>query len=136
MNIVKKISFSAIVVAATLGLSVSDTKADSLDRLAVSLCESAKSDDRRTMRKKLDTARIRLKAVYSGIRCGAEGSLLRVATNAGSMNAAKYITAKINKKLLTKPEDDGITIIQFAEKLVSNGDASKQAFVDMYNSKI
>ena len=135
MNIVKKISVSAFVVAVTLGMSISDTKANDLDRLVVNLCESAKSDDRRTMRKKLDTARVRLRSIYSGIRCGSEGSLLRVATSSGSINAAKYITAKINKTDLTAPEEDGITIIQFAEKLVSNGDASKQAFVDMYNSK-
>jgi len=137
MNSLKKVSFSLVAgVVATLTLTTAPAQANEIERLAVSLCESAKSDDRRTMRKKLDLAKIRLNKIYGGLQCGAEGSLLRVATNAGSINAAKYIATKLKAHDLTAAEHDGVNIIQYTESLVAGGDASKQAFVDLYKSKI
>ena len=126
---------AAIVVSGSLFSFPQHVKADELDRLALTLCEAAQSDNRRIMRKKLESARIRLRAIYKGIRCGSKGSLLRTATESGSLNSAKYIATKISKSDLASAEEDGLTIIQFAEKLVANGDAGKQAFVDLYKSK-
>lgn len=112
------------------------TQADSLLRLATSLCESAKTDDRSGMRKKLKSARIRLRNIYSAISCGSTGSLLRVATRSDSIKAAKFIATKIGKRKLGAAEYDGKTILQWTEALVFEGDSGKQAFVDLYNSKL
>jgi len=112
------------------------TQANDVERLVLSLCESAKSDDRSSMRKKLTEFKIRLRNIYSDIQCGPDGSLLRIATANGALEAATFITTKIDKAALTTPEADGKTIIQFSQELVANGDASKQAFVDLYNSKL
>ena len=137
MKKLKKVSFTTLAAFITaMTVSTQPAMANSMDRLALTLCESAKTDDRRTMRKKLDTAKIRLNKIYKGIRCGDEGSLLRVATNSGSFNAAKYIATKIRKSDLSGTEEDGVTIIEYTQKLVDGGDASKQAFVDLYKSKI
>ena len=136
MNTNRLLNFSIIATIAVSGAAFSlDSKANDLDRLAISLCESAKSDDRRTMRKKLDGAKIRLSKIYDGLRCGSGGSLLKVATTNGSMDAAKYIMAKAKKQALKKT-DEGVTIIQYTEQLVASGDASKQEFLDFYKSKI
>jgi len=105
-------------------------------RLAKSLCDAAKKDDRGSMRKKLKSAKMRLRQVYAGINCGSTGSLLRVATKSGSIEAATFIATKIGKKKLAASEADGKTIIQWTEEMVAAGDASKQAFIDLYKSKL
>ena len=112
------------------------SQANDIDRLVASICEAAQSDDRSSMRKKLKSAKIRLKNIYSGVHCGPKGSLLRVATAAGAMEAATFIATKRGNRNLSSPESDGKTIVQWTEGLVAAGDASKQAFVDLYNSKL
>ena len=125
----------SVVLATTFSFSTV-TQANDVERLVASLCEAAKADDRTGMRKKLKSAKIRLRKIYTGVQCGSQGSLLRTATNAGSLNAATFIATKIGKKNLAAAEADGKNIVQFAEGLVAAGDASKQAFVDLYNSKM
>ena len=130
-----KLAIAAISTLLLFGAS-QQAKANDLTRLAVSLCESAKSDDRSLMRKKLRSAKIRLRDIYAAISCGADGSLLRVATKAGSINAATFIATKIGKKNLAEAEGDGKNIMQWTEGLISAGDASKQNFAELYASKM
>ena len=126
-----------VVLIAVSAISFPSTsQADELVRLAQNLCDAAKSDDRTGMRKKLKSMKIRLRQVYSGIQCGSTGSLLRVATKSGAMQAATFIVTKMKEEALNTPGADGKNIVQWTEGLVSSGDASKQAFVDFYNSKI
>ncbi len=137
-SLIKKISSSAAAMALVFSAaSVSTvTQANDIDRLVSSLCEAAKADDRSGMRKKLKTARLRLRNIYSDIHCGSHGSLLRVATKNGAMEAATFIAVKIGKSNLGAAESDGKTIMQYTQELVSAGDSSKQAFVDFYASKL
>lgn len=110
--------------------------ADDLQRLAENLCDYAKTDNRASMRKKLKSARMRLKAIYPGLICGAGGSLMRVAVTNNAESAAKFIATKAGKKGLGAPENDGKTVLQYAEGLVAAGDASKQVYVDLIKSKL
>lgn len=112
------------------------TANDDLLRLATSLCEAAKADDRSTMRKKLKSAKLRLRAIYDAISCGADGSILRVAILANAKEAATFVVAGIGEKGLAQPEPDGKTVVQWTEGLVAAGDASKQVFLDLFNSKL
>ncbi|MGX5173342.1 DUF3718 domain-containing protein [Aliikangiella sp. IMCC44653] len=134
LNKTLKGALFASLTIATLNYSPV-TQANDLQRLAESLCEAAKTDDRSGMRKKLRSAKIRLRNIYAGINCGS-GSLLRTATTAGSMEAATFIATKIGSDNISSPESDGKNIIQWTEGLVSAGDASKQAFLDLFNSKL
>ncbi|WP_196140576.1 DUF3718 domain-containing protein [Aliikangiella sp. G2MR2-5] len=142
MNTAKSLVLKLVKVSTTFLFSLSilsfsaATQANDVERLVMSLCEAAKADDRSGMRKKLKTARLRLRNIYSGINCGPEGSLLRVATSSGSLDAATFIATKIGKENLSAAESDGKNILQYAQDLVSAGDASKQAFVDLYTSKM
>ncbi|TQV81455.1 DUF3718 domain-containing protein [Aliikangiella coralliicola] len=130
----KSALFSVVAMSAISFSNV--TQANDVERLVASLCEAAKSDDRSGMRKKLKSAKLRLRNIYDGIHCGPMGSLLRVATKSGSIEAATFIATKIGKKNLAAAESDGKTIVQYTEELVAAGDSSKQAFVDLYNSKL
>ncbi|NVJ62564.1 MAG: DUF3718 domain-containing protein [Gammaproteobacteria bacterium] len=118
-------------------LSITPAKADEdLLRLAISLCDFAKTDDRSQMRRKLKAAGMRLRAIYPAIQCGSDGSLLRVATLNNAFDAAKFLVSKAGVDSLTTPGADGKTLIQFTEELIAGGDASKQQFLDLYKSKL
>ena len=107
LKVLRTTSFT--LIALTILNIPTITQADDMLRLATSLCESAKTDDRSGMRKKLKSARIRLRNIYDGITCGSTGSLLRVATTSDSMQAATFIATKIGKKNLNSTEADGRT---------------------------
>ncbi len=105
---------------------------DDLLRLAISLCDFAKTDDRTSMRRKLKAAGMRLRAIYPAIKCGPTGSLLRVATENNALDAAKFLASKAGDEAFTEVGADGKTLIQWAEGLVAAGDASKQEFVNLF----
>jgi len=134
---VKSLFVSKLIILLLLATTFihKDAQARGDDRLAVSLCESAKADNRTVMRKKLKQARLRLRDIYEGLRCGKEGSLARVAINADAMKAAKYIFAKSKKTALSKVDKDGKNILEYTQALVAAGDDSKQVFVDLILSQ-
>ncbi|MEE4246112.1 MAG: DUF3718 domain-containing protein [Kangiellaceae bacterium] len=132
----KKIISTALTITLLFAVYSPKSHADEdLLRLAVSLCDFAKADDRSSMRRKLKAAGMKLRAIYPAIQCGAEGSLLRVAANNNAMEAAKFLVSKAGKKSLEAAEADGKNILQWAEALAA-ADASKQAFLDLVKSKM
>ena len=136
-NILLQIKVLSVTLFVFFGAATSQqAKANDLQRLAENLCDYAKTDNRASMRKKLKSARMRLKAIYPGLICGAGGSLMRVAVTNNAESAAKFIATKAGKKGLTAPENDGKTVLQYTEGLVAAGDASKQVYVDLIKSKL
>lgn len=136
-NIILKAKVLGVALAFGL-VSVTPQQANASDiqRLAENLCEYAKTDNRSSMRKKLKSASMRLRAIYPGLICGSGGSLMRVAVTNDAMGAAKFIASKAGKKSLNAAEKDGKTVLEFTEGLVAGGDASKQPFVDLIKKKI
>lgn len=133
----KKIVSAVFTFALILSVTPSTSHAnDDLLRLAISLCDFAKADDRTSMRRKLKAAGMKLRAIYPAIRCGSTGSLLRVATENNAMEAAKFLASKVSDSAFTEPEEDGKNLVQWAEGLVAAGDASKQQFVDLFKDKM
>ncbi len=135
----KKLGY-IVIVASVCFAALSTPRAayadDDLLRLAISLCDFAKADDRTSMRRKLKAAGMSLRAIYPAISCGPEGSLLRVATIHNALESAKFLASKASDDAFTTPGADGKTLIQWAEGLVAAGDASKQAFVDLFKEKM
>ena len=136
----KILNTSKILTVTTLVLvtliTPQNSKANDLQRLAENLCDYAKDNNRASMRKKLKAARMKLKAIYPGLICGAGGSLMRVAVTNDAIDAAKFIATKAGKKGLATAEQDGKTILEYTEGLVAAGDASKQPYVDLIKSKL
>jgi len=136
-KVISKIKILSVVLAVfVVSVSPQQVQASDIQRLAENLCDYAKNNNRASMRKKLKSARLRLKAIYPGLICGAGGSLMRVAVSHDSIDAAKFIATKAGKKGLKASEKDGKTVLEFAEGLVASGDASKQAYVDLIKSKL
>lgn len=136
-NLLLQIKVLSVALFVFLGAATpQQAKANELQRLAENLCDYAKTDNRASMRKKLKGARMRLKAIYPGLICGAGGSLMRVAITNNAESAAKFIATKAGSKGLATPEKDGKTVLQYTEGLVAAGDASKQVYVDLIKSKL
>jgi len=129
-----KVLAVAVMMFASAGIP-QKAQADDLQRLAENLCDYAKNNNRASMRKKLKSARMRLKVIYPGLICGSGGSLMRVAVTNDAVDAAKFIATKAGKGL-GAAEKDGKTVLEYAEGLVAAGDASKQAYVDLIKSKL
>jgi len=132
-----KVQAAGLTLAFLLSVASPQTvQANDLQRLAENLCDYAKNNNRASMRKKLKSARMRLKKIYPGLICGSAGSLMRVAVVNGSIDAAKFIATKAGKKALSISEKDGKTALEFTQNLVASGDASKQSYVDLIQSKL
>ncbi|WP_144393728.1 DUF3718 domain-containing protein [Pleionea sediminis] len=132
-----KIFITFTCTLSLLVLTPTTTQADDrLLRLAISLCDFAKTDDRTSMRRKLRAAGMRLRAIYPAIKCGDDGSLLRVATINNAMSAAKFLASKAGSDAITAPGHDGKTIVQWAEELVAAGDESKKPFLELFKSEM
>jgi Protein of unknown function (DUF3718) len=137
LKIILKTKMAGVALAVGLvAVAPQPTQANDLQRLAENLCEYAKTDNRSSMRKKLKSASMKLKAIYPGLICGSGGSLMRVAVANDAMNAAKYIASKAGKKSLKIVEKDGKSVLEYTESLVAGGDAGKQPFVDLIKEKL
>lgn len=108
---------------------------DEYTRLAATLCDYAKANDRTLFRKKLKDADLQLRRVYGGISCGKDGSfnggsLLRAAIASNATDVAEFILSQVGTAATSSPEHDGKTIVQWTEEAAA-ADASKKPFVDL-----
>jgi hypothetical protein len=108
---------------------------DDYTRLAATLCDFAKANDRTLFRKKLKDADLQLRRIYGGILCAKDGtfnggSLLRTAIASNATDVADFILSQVGVSATSSPEHDGKTIVQWTEEVAAT-DASKKAFIDM-----
>ena len=129
--------------AVALVLNSYSVKADDMDIVVQSLCDYAKTDNRSQLRKKIKQTRLQLNNVYGGIVCGSDGnfpggSLLKMATFHGALDAVKYIASQISSSAITSPEADGVTILDWSKALIAKDPskaASVQPIIDYYEGK-
>jgi hypothetical protein len=139
MKLLTMIALTVVLMIAPT--SFTKTQGADLNLLAQTLCDLAKNNGRSKMRKKLKSAKLRLRSVYTGITCAADdkfngGSLLRMATAHGSIDSANFLVTKAGKKAMAFTEHDGKNIIQWTQSIIASGQADKQEFLDLFQSKI
>ena len=108
---------------------------DEYTRLAATLCDYAKANDRTLFRKKLKDADLQLRRIYGGVLCGkdggfAGGTLLRTAIASNATDVADFILSQVGASATSSPEHDGKTIVQWTEEQAA-ADASKKPFLDL-----
>lgn len=108
---------------------------DEYTRLAATLCDYAKANDRTLFRKKLKDADLQLRRIYGGVLCGkdgafAGGTLLRTAIASNATDVADFILSQVGASATSSPEHDGKTIVQWTEEAAA-ADASKKPFLDL-----
>ena len=138
MKLLTMIALTIVLIATPT--SFSKVKASDFGLLAQTLCDLAKTNDRSKMRKKLKAAKLRLRSVYTGITCAGDdnfsgGSLLRMATAYGAMESATFLATKAGRNAIAFAEHDGKNIIQWTQSIIEEGQADKQVFLDLYQSK-
>jgi len=100
------------VLAAALNAPAA--RAGDADQVVASLCDYVASNDKNRLRDKLKDAGIRLHTIYDGVRCNGM-SLLRFAMDRKAEDAGEFIAKKLPGSLLSKAEDDGNTVLVWAE---------------------
>lgn len=108
---------------------------DEYTRLAATLCDYAKANDRTLFRKKLKDADLQLRRIYGGVLCAKDGTylggtLLRTAIANNATDVADFILSQVGSSATSNPEHDGKTIVQWTEEQAA-ADASKKPFLDM-----
>ena len=82
-------------MAAVAATGVTFSKSAEANELALSLCTYVQGDDTMRMRKKLRDARVRVRDIYSGIRCNGQ-SLLQFAMSNGSQDIGEFIVGRLS----------------------------------------
>lgn len=115
----KKVGVRLALAGVILGLSVtSQVQADPAVEL-VNICTIIKKDDKSELRKKLkrikNEYKLRLGDYYSGIRCGGD-SMIRFAMSNDAAMTGGYLISQMRKSELRTAEQDGKTVMQWAEE--------------------
>jgi hypothetical protein len=100
-----------------------------INRLSSAICDYVKADDRTSIRKKLKTANLKLRQVYSALVCQPEGqfpggSLLRTATYFGAVDVSNFIIRQVSPDEVAFKEHDGITTLEWAKQAINSGSLS------------
>ncbi len=108
--------FTAFAMAAGLAacsLTYSPATQANVDQLVASVCDYVAADDKNRLRKKLKDARVKLRAIYDGVRCDGN-SLLRTAMLSNAQDVGVYLAKQMPRESLAAAEGDGQTLLQWA----------------------
>jgi hypothetical protein len=118
-----KIVNTSIAIAATSLFMSGAAQADVAEALQ-NICTIVKADDKSELRKKMKLIqsdyRLKLQDYYSGISCGGN-SLIRTAMLSDAVEAGTLLVKKMPKSDLTRPEEDGKTVVAWASENGLNG---------------
>lgn len=92
---------SALLVVASFSFSFS---AQANEQLAVSLCEYVAANDKRGLRKKIKSSRIKIRNIFDGIMCNGN-NLLRHAIASNAVDAGEFIVKNLPKSKLADGSD-------------------------------
>lgn len=92
---------SASIAVAALSFSHS-AKADA--QLAASLCEYVAANDKKSLRKKLKSSRVKVRNIFDGVQCGGI-NLLRHAIASNAVDTGEFIVKNLPKSTLADGAD-------------------------------
>ena len=138
---VKTMKLWSVVVSSVLLVFAATTARadDEMLRLATSLCDYAKGNDRTMLRKKVKDANLSLRRIHGGILCAKDdkfsgGTLLRTAFAHNASESLEFIVSQVGSAGVSTPEHDGKTALQFAEEMAA-ADASKAPLLAIIKEK-
>lgn len=125
----------ALAVSAVLGaamISLPSANAAGIEQALTSVCQYTAQDDKSRVRKALKNASLRLRDIYVGFECNGQ-SLLRFAMSKNAHETGEFIAKKLSKKILSAPEKDGQTILDWANANGHGGSATVAAIQGRIN---
>lgn len=99
-----RIFFVALVCVALSTTSLTYSKPAQADDLLQSICNFVQADDKGRLRKKLKTAKVKLRNIYDGVTCNGL-NLLQFAMKSNAQNVGTYIVKRLPSNKLSGGED-------------------------------
>lgn len=121
-----------IAIFLTVFFIASSNASVDVTRLSEALCEYAKNDDRTSIRKKLRSAGLELRDVYTAFVCQPDGkfnggTLLKTAAFYGAEDVSGFLIKKISKEDLAYKEHDGKTTAEWVKDAITSGNVNDVA---------
>lgn len=124
----KKLALVAIACGLVMGTSIPTASANAV---AEGLCTAISADDRQRLRTILSNHNMRLRNIYSGVRCNGY-SMLQFAITAEAAQVGEMITRQLPASAIEDDTVNGETMLNWAE---SSGYGSS-AVVDAVRSRL
>ncbi|MFT6920662.1 MAG: hypothetical protein ACJA2G_003314 [Cognaticolwellia sp.] len=96
----KKLLLVTTIAALTMASIVSTPKAQAAD-IALSICEYVAADDKRRMRSFLKVKRLRIRDIFSEIKCNGQ-NLLEFAATRGSVETGSLMISKLPRDVVSE----------------------------------
>ncbi|RUO27919.1 hypothetical protein CWE12_13375 [Aliidiomarina sedimenti] len=124
----KKLALATIVCGLVMGTSIQTASAN---QVAEGICTAISADDRQRLRTILSNHNMRLRNIYSGVRCNGY-SMLQFAITAEAAQVGEMITRQLPASAIEEDTVNGETMLNWAE---SSGYGSS-AVVDAVRSRL
>lgn len=108
----KKVALT--VVAGSLALGMTHTSAMANDSIAEGLCTAISADDRQRLRTILNNNNMRVRNIYSGVRCNGY-SMLQFAITAEAEQVGELITRQLPASVIEQDTVNGESMLDWAQ---------------------
>ncbi len=109
-----------LTVAALATTLLLPTTATANENLTEAICGYVITDNKSRLRKVLKENKVRIRNIYSSVICDGQ-SMLRFAITNDANAVGGLITSKLSIKALSEPEEDGMTIVEWANAFGHSG---------------
>lgn len=109
-----------LTIALAVALLIPATKATANENLVESICGYVVTDNKSRLRKVLKENKVRLRNIYDSITCDGQ-SILRFAIANDANAVGGFVSSKLSIKALQAPEEDGLTIVDWATEFGHTG---------------
>ncbi|WP_165924715.1 DUF3718 domain-containing protein [Lysobacter sp. N42] len=103
----------AILGAALIGNIAISTPAQASAAIAESLCTAVSADDRQRFRTILDNHNVRLRNVYSGVRCNGY-SMIQFAITAEAASVGELLIRQLPSRSIEEDTVNGVPVLEWA----------------------
>lgn len=105
----------AIFSAALIGTFGAPASANASGMIAQSLCSAVSADDRQRFRAILGNHNVRVRNIYSGVRCNGY-SMLQFAITAEAANVGELLIRQLPASSIEEETVNGLSVVEWAEQ--------------------
>ncbi|TKB50924.1 DUF3718 domain-containing protein [Ferrimonas aestuarii] len=103
---------SAAAVALVMG-AIFSQPVNANEQLIANICQYVQADNKSRLRKKLKESRVKVRAIYSGVKCNGE-SMVRSAMTNNADGVGVFLVKKLSVTQLQEKEGDGMSLLEWA----------------------
>lgn len=107
-------NIALVVMTSSIVLGMTQTSAMANDSIAEGLCTAISADDRQRLRTILSNNNMRVRNIYSGVRCNSY-SMLQFAITAEAIQVGEMITRQLPTSVIEQDTVNGESILDWAQ---------------------